>query len=106
MRTDMVTREEMVRHFNAMVRMVSAVFNGHSEMESFESFIGSDGWKERESAIRALLTAPTFEVECPSCRGGASYRAAQKIGGVILGLYSPCPRCVNGKITVVEVKEK
>jgi rubrerythrin len=45
--------------------------------------------------IRALLTAPTFEVMCPECGGSG--------GGDEPTLK--CPRCVDGKIMVVEVKE-
>jgi hypothetical protein len=67
--------------------------------------------------IRALLTAPSFEgehsealvfeVECPDCSMYENKR------GFIPGVYQtdrpvlwkPCPRCVDGKIMVVEVKE-
>jgi hypothetical protein len=41
-------------------------------------------------SIRALLSAPTFKIDCPDCFGDD---------------YTPCSRCVDGQITVVEVKE-
>jgi hypothetical protein len=57
--------------------------------------------------IRALLTAPSFEVECPDCSMYENKRGF--IPGVYQAdrpvLWKPCPRCVDGKIMVVEVKE-
>jgi hypothetical protein len=89
MRTDMVTREEMRRCFEQQ----------DCDECGRKDFDVNDVCKTY-LAVVALLTAPTFEVDCSDCYGS----------GIIFDnstpptpIQKPCPRCVDGQITVVEV---
>jgi hypothetical protein len=85
----MITREEMLERldecWDSTERGLYPDDNNSSDTRQVSRNIAA------RDAIRALLTAPTFKIDCPDCFGDD---------------YTPCSRCVDGQITVVEVKEK
>jgi hypothetical protein len=53
-----------------------------------------------------VTNRPTFEVECPDCKGTGWVEVKEKHSfgdeEVTTTSWPPCPRCVDGQITVVE----